>query len=276
MMATPTFGPSTVTAADSFAATTYPPPPKKVFEIRTLPEAVRATIRVFAPIVLGLGILGAFSGGFCFVSSIIVLVQGALWLLATSSGPSLAFAVVDWSMTSDTACCGGTFIKLRGLAIAGIVFACVEVLLGLCVGIGVGYIYVLSGVSQPPNVSCSSYYPYNCQCYVTSPSVINPIVALGIWLFYAAGNSIIVAALNISLSVSTLHLLRVFAAIQSSSPPPSKPPPIVVSPSKTMDWAVASSDSGTVSDWSASSAKSAVSINPLAMSAAPETGEAAV
>lgn len=213
------------TAADSFAIA-YPPPPKKnVVEIRTLPEAVRAAIRIFAPVMLGLGILGASSAGFCLVSSILVLVQGALWLGVTSKVSSLAIAVVELSTTSGMACCGGTFTKLRGLAIAGIVFACLELALGLGVGIGLGYIYALNGT----NANFSSFYCigyYSCRYYPSTS--INSSAAVGIWLFYAAGNSIVAAALNISLCVVTLHLLQMFAAINSSSSPAPAQPPAVV------------------------------------------------
>jgi hypothetical protein len=254
------FGSAVPTAADSFAIA-YPRPLKRIVEIRTLPEAMRAAIRVFAPIMLGLGILGAFSGGFCLISSILVLVQGALWLNASSSVPSLAIAVNEMATTPGIACCGGTFTKLRGLAISGIVFACIELLLALGIGIGIGYAYVVNGAIY--SCYCPAYY--SCTC--SNNGVINYYTGVGIWLFYAAGNSIIAAALNISLSVATLHLLQIFAAVESS-PSPAQMHPVAVA-SRTMGWAAASSGAGAVSDWSASAAAKTegpqVSVNPIAM-----------
>jgi hypothetical protein len=178
--------------------------------LRSLPDAVNAIIRVFAPIMFGMGILCLVSGGWCFVSSALVIAQGAIWLQATASHASLAEAIGVNKTLAGVGCCGGPFSNLRGLAISGIVFACLEILVALGMGIGVGAFLILTPSS---GIVCDDRgFSSNC---VFSSNVANSAYPAGIWFTFAAGASVIGGAFNISTCVATIYLLKFLASIAS-------------------------------------------------------------
>lgn len=188
----------------------YMGPEKTAKELRTLPDGVNASIRVFAPIMVGMGILCMLSGGVCLVSSALVIAQGAVWLQVTKSFASLAGAMGKNRTLAGSGCCGGPLTNLRGLSIAGIVFGVLEILLGLGVGVGIGAI-ILTPFS---NYYCDNGYYPNCN----SISVSNPFWQVGTWLMYAGGASIIGGAVNISMCVATMQLLAMLNSIAINGP----------------------------------------------------------
>ena len=190
----------------------YAEPVKVVKELRTLPEGVNASIRVFAPIMVGLGILCMLSGGLCFVSSALVIAQGALWLQVTESFASLAGAMGKNKTLAGTGCCGGPLANLRGLSIAGIVFGCLEIILGAGVGLSIGAITLM----PITGFCCTNCGSWNQNC--GSQNLINPFWQTGAWLTYAGGASLISGAFNISMSVATMHLLNMLNSIVTGGP----------------------------------------------------------
>jgi hypothetical protein len=189
------------------------PEPVKAKELRTLPDAVNAIIRVFAPIMIGMGILCLVSGGWCVVSSALVIAQGAIWLEATASHASLAEAMGKNKTLAGVGCCGGPLSNLRGLAIAGIVFACLEILIALGMGIGIGALGILTPLGGTIRV-CDPNFNSFCD-WVFVPNLASPFFSFGIWLTYAAGASAIGGAFNISICVATTYLLKMLASIAS-------------------------------------------------------------
>ena len=184
----------------------YKEPVKAIKELRTLPDAVNASIRVFAPIMIGMGIFFLLSGGLCFVSSALVIAQGFIWLQATASHATLAEALGKNKTIAGVGCCGGPLENLRGLAIAGIVFACIEIVMAVGVGIGVGAFVFLTPIS-------GSVWAGSWCGTVTVDNMANPFYQSGIWLTYAAGASAIGGAFNISICVATFNLLHMLASI---------------------------------------------------------------
>ena len=130
-----------------------------------------------------------------------VIAQGFIWLQATASHATLAEALGKNKTIAGVGCCGGPLANLRGLAIAGIVFACLEILTALGVGIGIGAFIFLTPIS-----GSGSSWSWNNGC-------ANPFYQTGIWLTYAAGASAIGGAFNISICVATLNLLHMLASI---------------------------------------------------------------
>jgi uncharacterized membrane protein len=180
-------------------------PVKVAKELRSLPDVTNATIRVFAPITLGMGILCLLSGGWCVVSSVLVIVQGAVWLSVTTDQASLAESLARDATTSGSGCCGGPLSNLRGLAISGIVFACLEIPAAL----GIGFTAGLFSLS-PTGACVTRCDGWSGQCQTTCT---NAFFASGVWLVYSAGASLICGALNISMSVATLHLHKMLSAV---------------------------------------------------------------
>ena len=183
---------------------TYPPPAPVNPEISTVPEAVRVLLQIGARVVLGLGILGLLSGGLCFVSSILVIAQGALWLTVTSSALTLATEVGLLKTYEGTRCCSTTFSNLNALAIAAIVFAALEVVVSMVVGFWFGWFTILESFLPEAGWNCDG-------CNITPDDVVTAarrLMGTGTWLVYAAGSSLVTGGLNIAHSVLTLFLLR--------------------------------------------------------------------
>lgn len=169
---------------------------------------------------LGLSIFSLVSGGINIISSALVIAQGALWLNTTASVPMLAKALAEVTgaelRTAANGCCSGTFVQLRGLAIAAIVFACFEMIVGFALGFGISIPFFLE--------------------YTGGDTSFLPLAG---WFIHVVGNAAIVGALNISMSVATLNLLQVFSVIlESRKPAPSAKAAIPDGPAtKVLEWA---------------------------------------
>lgn len=172
-------------------------------------------VRVFARIMLGLGVLGVLSGGIVLVSSVLMIAQGALWLDATKTAEALAAATVALQRSGglNASCCQGTLFTLRSLAIAGIVFASLEILAGAGVGAGYGYTVMnerICGTGRT-EISCA-------ELSITADTRImniHPDTPLGVYLIYVAGNAFIAGPLNVAMSAATLQLLQLVASLAS-------------------------------------------------------------
>ena len=190
--------------------------------LRTLPEAVNAAIRVFAPVMIGLALLCFIASG-CWVSSTLLATQGLLWTSTTASIVTLAEAMAASQTVAGNGCCGGPLAILRNLAIACIVFACVEISLALGFGIGVGVNSLLQpisgaqagngeGVSFSTCGMCVTNFGFGCNgCGAcgTAPFPVgggfpNPLFNIGVWLTVYTGTTAIGGAFNIAMSVATL------------------------------------------------------------------------
>lgn len=164
---------------------------------------------------LGLGILCMISGGLCVISSVLIIVQGALWLRVSSSPATLAKAVSELRIAGVAGCCSSTTNNLRNLAISAIVFSSLELLVGFGAGLGLGVWFLTR------SFFCSNFFPFNCSQRFNGPYLV------GQWLLFASGTSLITGALNISMSVLTLHTLQLLSNI-TSSPVVADPQPQVM------------------------------------------------
>jgi hypothetical protein len=99
-------------------------------------DAVDASIRIIAPIMIGMSVL-CFLCSFCWLSSALLFAQAFLWLKVTSSAGTLARAKGVSLTVAGNQCCGGTLADTKNLAIASLVFACLEILIG-CTSLGFG------------------------------------------------------------------------------------------------------------------------------------------
>ena len=167
------------------------------------------------------------SGGLCFISSVLLIAQGAIWLSTTESLASLAGALAKSKSIAGTECCGGPLANLRGLASAGIVFACLEILAALGLGVGIGALIFLT----PQSIQI--FGGWNSQTVL----VASPNYPTGIWLTYATGASAVGGAVIISMCVATLHLLSMLNTIATSEPRAASPNPAYAVTSQTSAWA---------------------------------------
>jgi hypothetical protein len=107
--------------------------------LRSPSEVARPALRALAAAALGLGLLGLFSGGWAVLSSIFVIAQAAQWRAATKEPKSIDEVVGEVKAVAGTGCCGKKrHLHLRSLAVAAIVFASLELLLGMMLGWGLG------------------------------------------------------------------------------------------------------------------------------------------
>ena len=141
-----------------------------------------------------------------------VIAQGFIWLQATASHATLAEALGKNKTIAGVGCCGGPLANVRGLAIAGIVFACLEILTALGVGIGIGAFIFLTPISGSVFVCQGGGWNSFCG-NVFVGNLANPFYQTGIWLSYAAGASAIGGAFNISVCVASMNLLFMLASI---------------------------------------------------------------
>ena len=107
--------------------------------LRSPSEVARPALRALAGAALGLGLLALFSGGWAVLSSIFVIAQAAQWRAATKEPRSIDEVVGEVKAMAGTGCCGKKrHLHLRSLAVAAIVFASLELLLGMMLGWGLG------------------------------------------------------------------------------------------------------------------------------------------
>jgi hypothetical protein len=189
---------------------------------------VNASIRVNAPIMVGMGVFVLMSCGLCFISSALVIAQGAVWLSTTESLSSLDSALGKNMASYRSRCGGGPLANLRGLAIAGIVLACIEIVTALIVGLMIGAFYYLTPYTQ--GFSCA-YGPYHQILLVADPNY-----PIGIWLVYALGASLVGGSFNIAMGVATLHLLFMISTFATSEQK-ATPNPSYAAASQIQNWA---------------------------------------
>jgi hypothetical protein len=196
-------------------------------------------------VALGLGILFLFSTGWTLLSSVMLIAQGALLRASGGSAAALQAALADAAAVPPRkACCGRTRNgNARGLAIAGIVFAVCECLLGLGLGLGLGI-----GLLRQPLTSgnsrlsvCGAAVPSGqqlCLSSVTSASVLWSRDADGTpysiplsllrtgdvrgsqYLLWAAGTTFFTGIVNIALSTHTMYLCKAVEALGAAGAPP--------------------------------------------------------
>ena len=117
--------------------------------LRTPTEAALPPLRALGCASLGLGIAFLLNGGWAVMSSIFVIAHGALLVGYTGKSRALEEVVHEVKAASGTACCTRKrHMQLRSLAVAAIVFACMEMLLAMGLGWGLG-----GGIGQPLSTS---------------------------------------------------------------------------------------------------------------------------
>lgn len=177
-------------------------------EIHTAPEALRAIIRILASVTIGLSIFCCFSGGFGLLPSVFVAVHGAMWLSVTHTVAKLAASVKEMKASQNANCCcgsNGKLAKLHTVAVVGIACSCILLLVGSGIGLGLGT--SLWRFRQ----NCIQFGE-RAFCYSTAKE--ESARDLGLWMFYIAGNSFFAGALNITLCVMTIQLIKMLHFVE--------------------------------------------------------------
>lgn len=238
----PPGGPSTSLPYESSATYVGAAASESIGRSAGVSDAVRMLIRTLAPVLIGLGVMCMVSGGPCVVSSALVIAQGAVWLSATATLPEFERVVAAMKTMSISSCAAsGKLAVLRNLAISGIVFASIELLVGFSIGVGVG---LFTGSLYQKSLFPSLQRDFN-GFIIQPPSCIlrfndNFWLRISSYFFYFAGNAVVAGAVNVTLSVVTLQLLPVVDKL--TTPPPKE---------HANPLAIASSPSGTRNAWEA-------------------------
>jgi hypothetical protein len=137
-------------------------------------ELLRSVLRYLAWAMLSMGIYTLLSGGLNVISSCLVIALGSKWLAATSPGTPLKAHLDELDLLREKDCrgccrnccsgqCRGVLDDVRGLAIAAITFAVLELLV---------YMPYLSVMGTILTYRSTPYYNYNSQATCSSyPSV---------------------------------------------------------------------------------------------------------
>lgn len=201
-------------------------------------ELLRVVLRVTAMLMLCMGVFTLVSGGISFISSILVIGMASQWLRAVASRGSLAQHLQDLSQLESVDCrgccsscctckCRGVLDNVRGLAIAAIVLASLELVTIFFI------LIVWRGLVSYGRDDFPSFNPSYCRTSSTGPcpyqycydypayDPYNNIAyyldtPVEIWLKYALGNTVVSASLNIAWGVFTLKLI---AALKHDSSP---------------------------------------------------------
>lgn len=219
--------------------------PAQTKEVRTVSDALIAMLRIISPATMGLAGLCFFSGSLSIVSSALVFAQGLLWLQVSSTAESLGSAIAMGRTLAGNDMCGGTLSNIRGLAIASIVFASLEIIAGLVAGLTQGFsvnpdlslnsapIVIVPCDAVPPDVPmnfspiffpgsnpnpqfCNGQGCYNNFCSSSGAlSIVSPLTAI---LAYSMGATALAGALNIATSVSSIFILRLLASFKAAGP----------------------------------------------------------
>lgn len=216
--------------------------PAQTKEVRTVSDALIAMLRIISPATMGLAGLCFFSGSLSIVSSALVFAQGLLWQQVSSTAESLGSAIAMGRTLAGNDMCGGTLSNIRGLAIASIVFASLEIIAGLVVGLTQGFSVNpdlnLNGVpivivpcnavpEVPMNFSPIFFSGSNQQicngqgCFTNfcsssgALSLVSPLTAI---LAYSMGATVLAGALNIATSVTSIFILRLLASFKAAGP----------------------------------------------------------
>ena len=186
-------------------------------------------LRCAGSVILGLPLLVLLSGGSCVITAILVVAQGGLWLSATATPRTLAAAThrlrglhddCGCGSGSEGRCCGtpatqcctgkclGELDNIRGLAIAAMVFALLDIVTVTVLA------YIASMLVDNTNRFCP--WPQNRWCG-------DPFTPAGVWMLYNVGNGVLAIGLHVALSVLSLQLVSALKgtdAAASDAPPP--------------------------------------------------------
>jgi hypothetical protein len=203
--------PSQPTFPHMAGVNSFPPPPPQsqsaTTKITTAAASAQAFVGMFSSIMIGLAIYAFFTcGTISTISNILVLVQGIKWKMANSSVTKLI------AMTGSS-----SSMEMGGLAITGIVLGIIELLVSFAVGIlnGSGVIGINGWfISNGQCLACLLYtFSNSCDsCRGIKPPT-NSAMNMTTWMSYAFGVSVVVSALNISMCVVSMKILKILNSI---------------------------------------------------------------
>ena len=173
-----------------------------------------ALLRTFGVVSVVFGVISLLSG-VSAISCILQLASGSVWLSITSSPPAYATALQRGRFE---ACCGGGLAAVRGLNIAGIVFAVLDGIWGVV-------LFSISTSSYLRYYSSSSYSSYSyccepntyggsCTAYSRGRCIYGggDSSSLFSWFGYLTGHAAITMIANLCLNSASLTFLSIVAA----------------------------------------------------------------
>lgn len=220
--------------------------PSIIPTIRDVHTTASTAIRAVASAAVGLGVLGIIYCGWTMVSSILLLSTGAVLHRATRTPAQFAafFAEVQVKQGSGNCCRGRRPQNSKRLAIAALVFAVLELCLGIGLGFGLGGAQIDTPVTKMTMYNSGAYYTQVCNLNPIPTCITGPkynatygtstwrrpldlydstMIGSGGYLLYAGGATVIMACVNITLCAVLIALVNLVIAIHMGSAEGSAP-----------------------------------------------------